>query len=261
MKRPVTGSAGFAGSAVARLAVARGIAAVNLDALTYAACLDNVASVAGSNLHSFEQADIRDRAALDAIFARHRPDAVMHLAADSHVDRSIDGPADFVQTNITGTCNLLKAARERYGVIAFYAQGRVGQIIEKPAKPPSNCAIIGLYFLNETAPDRAATIKPSPRGEIEIVDLLEGYLADGSLIVAKTRRGFAWLNTGIHASLLDAGKFVRPLKKRQGLRTGSPDEIAFRNGWITADDIRRLALRLTKNSYGRYLLSLMDEAS
>jgi len=111
MKLLVTGGAGFIGSAVVRLAVARGHQVVNLDALTYAACLDNVESVAGSNLYSFEHADIRDRDALDAIFARHRPDAVMHLAAESHVDRSIDGPADFVQTNITGTFNLLEAAR------------------------------------------------------------------------------------------------------------------------------------------------------
>ena len=111
MKLLVTGGAGFIGSAVVRLAVARGHQVVNLDALTYAACLDNVAAVAGSDLYTFEHADIRDRAALDRVFARHRPDAVMHLAAESHVDRSIDGPADFVQTNITGTFNLLEAAR------------------------------------------------------------------------------------------------------------------------------------------------------
>ena len=111
MKILITGGAGFIGSAVVRLAVARGHEVVNLDALTYAACLENVAPVARSNLYSFEQADIRDRAALDRIFATHRPDAVMHLAAESHVDRSIDGPADFVETNITGTFNLLEAAR------------------------------------------------------------------------------------------------------------------------------------------------------
>ena len=112
MKLLVTGGAGFIGSAVVRLAVARGHGVVNVDALTYAACLDNVASVAQSPLYAFEQADIRDRAALDRIFATHRPDAVMHLAAESHVDRSIDGPGDFVQTNITGTFNMLEAARK-----------------------------------------------------------------------------------------------------------------------------------------------------
>ena len=114
MKLLVTGGAGFIGSAVVRLAVGRGHEVVNLDALTYAACLDNVASVAGSNLYSFERADIRDRAALDRVLALHRPDAVMHLAAESHVDRSIDGPGDFIDTNITGTFNLLEAARAHW---------------------------------------------------------------------------------------------------------------------------------------------------
>ncbi len=111
MRLLVTGGAGFIGSAVVRLAVAREHSVVNLDALTYAACLDNVASVAKSPLYAFEQADIRDRAALDRIFRDHKPDAVMHLAAESHVDRSIDGPGDFIETNITGTYNMLEAAR------------------------------------------------------------------------------------------------------------------------------------------------------
>ena len=111
MKILVTGGAGFIGSAVVRLAVGRGHEVVNLDALTYAACLENVASVSGSNLYAFEQADIRDRAALDRIFATHRPDVVMHLAAESHVDRSIDGPGAFIETNVTGTYNMLEAAR------------------------------------------------------------------------------------------------------------------------------------------------------
>ena len=105
------GGAGFIGSAVVRRAIAQGHAVVNLDALTYAACLDNVASVAEHPNYAFEQADIRDRAALDRIFAAHKPDAVMHLAAESHVDRSIDGPGDFIETNITGTYHLLEAAR------------------------------------------------------------------------------------------------------------------------------------------------------
>ena len=114
MKLLVTGGSGFIGSAVVRLAVARGHEVVNLDAMTYAANAANVASVAASNLYSFEHADIRDRAALDRIFAIHVPDAVMHLAAESHVDRSIDGPADFIETNITGTFNLLEAARAQW---------------------------------------------------------------------------------------------------------------------------------------------------
>ena len=119
MKLLVTGGAGFIGSAVVRLAVARGHHVVNLDALTYAACLENVSAIADSPLYAFEHADIRDRAALDSIFAADRPDAVMHLAAESHVDRSIDGPGDFIDTNITGTFNMLEAARKYWT-----AQGR-----------------------------------------------------------------------------------------------------------------------------------------
>jgi len=114
MKLLVTGGAGFIGSAVVRLAVARGHEVVNLDAMTYAANAENVASVSGSNLYSFEKADIRDRPALDRVFATHNPDAVMHLAAESHVDRSIDGPADFIETNITGTFNMLEGARTHW---------------------------------------------------------------------------------------------------------------------------------------------------
>ena len=121
MKLLVTGGAGFIGSAVVRRAVAQGHAVVNLDALTYAACLDNVAAVADSPLYAFEEADIRDRAALDRIFAAHAPDAVMHLAAESHVDRSIDGPGTFVETNVMGTFHLLEAARAYWT-----AQGRPG---------------------------------------------------------------------------------------------------------------------------------------
>jgi len=121
MKILVTGGLGFIGSAVVRMAVARGHSVVNLDALTYAACLANVAPVTGSPLYAFEQADIRDRVALDRVFAAHQPDIVMHLAAESHVDRSIDGPADFIETNICGTFNMLEAARAYWE-----AQGRPG---------------------------------------------------------------------------------------------------------------------------------------
>ena len=116
MKILVTGGAGFIGSAVVRLAIARGHHVINVDALTYAACLDNVASVADHPNYAFEQVDIRDRAGLDAVFAKHTPDAVMHLAAESHVDRSIDGPADFIETNINGTFNILEAARSFWQV-------------------------------------------------------------------------------------------------------------------------------------------------
>ena len=121
MKLLVTGGAGFIGSAVVRQAIARGHQVVNLDALTYAACLDNVASVADSPDYAFEQADICDRAAMDRILAQHKPDTIMHLAAESHVDRSIDGPGTFIETNITGTYTLLEAARSWWA-----GQGRPG---------------------------------------------------------------------------------------------------------------------------------------
>ncbi|NKX46599.1 glucose-1-phosphate thymidylyltransferase RfbA, partial [Roseicyclus persicicus] len=124
---------------------------------------------------------------------------------------------------------------ERYGVVDFAEDGTVRAIIEKPKVPPSSFAVTGLYFLDASAPDRAADVQPSPRGELEITTLLESYLADGSLRVSRMGRGFAWLDTGTHASLLDAGNFVRTLEQRQGMQTGSPDEIAYAQGWISAD--------------------------
>lgn len=148
---------------------------------------------------------------------------------------------------------------ERYGVLA-YEGDRVTRIIEKPAKPPSNYAVTGLYFLDGTAPERANRVKPSSRGELEIVDLLETYLADGTLTVELMGRGYAWLDTGTHASLLDAGNFVRTLTARQGLQTGSPEEIAFEQGWITKDDLLEAAKPLGKNAYGAYLRQIAGEA-
>lgn len=150
---------------------------------------------------------------------------------------------------------------ERYGVVDFRADGTVRAVIEKPAVAPSNYAVTGLYFLDGTAPMRARQVQPSSRQELEITTLLELYLADGQLTVKKMGRGYAWLDTGTHASLLDAGNFVRTLEERQGLQTGSPDEIAFRKGWITEEDLRRLALRMMKNNYGKYLFSLIGEES
>ena len=148
---------------------------------------------------------------------------------------------------------------ERYGVVDFDATGRVRQIIEKPAKPPSNFAVTGLYFLDGRAPELAKQIKPSPRGELEIVDLLELYLREGSLTVEKMGRGFAWLDTGTHASLLDAGNFVRTLQARQGLQVGCPDEIAFRSGWIDRAQLTKRAEIFRKNDYGGYLHSILSE--
>ena len=148
---------------------------------------------------------------------------------------------------------------ERYGVVAFDAEGRAKSIVEKPAVPPSNYAVTGLYFLDGSAPERARAVRPSPRGELEIVTLLEMYLAEGTLSVERMGRGFAWLDTGTHASLLDAGNFVRTLQDRQGLQTGSPDEIAFASGWITRDQLAIRAQKFGKNDYGRYLGQLLQD--
>ena len=149
---------------------------------------------------------------------------------------------------------------QRYGVVDFDAGGHVTQIIEKPARPPSNYAVTGLYFLDETASDRARHVTPSVRGELEITSLLNMYLADGQLAVETMGRGYAWLDTGTHGSLLDAGNFVRTLEERQGLQAGCPEEIAFNQGWIGAEDVRRRAAMFAKNRYGDYLLSLVDSA-
>jgi glucose-1-phosphate thymidylyltransferase len=146
---------------------------------------------------------------------------------------------------------------ERYGVVDFGPGGEVRAIIEKPKKPPSHYAVTGLYFLDGTAPERAAQVTPSARGELEITSLLESYLADGSLDVQKMGRGFAWLDTGTHGSLLDAGNFVRTLTERQGLQSGSPEEIAYGQGWISAEDLADRIGLFTKNAYGDYLKSLL----
>lgn len=145
---------------------------------------------------------------------------------------------------------------QRYGVVDFDSAGRVRAIIEKPAVPPSNFAVTGLYCLDGTAPDKAARVTPSPRGELEIVSVLEAYLAEGSLRVETMGRGFAWLDTGTHESLLDAGNFVRTLEERQGLLMGSPDEVAFRQGWIDRAALTARAAMFGKNRYGAYLASL-----
>ena len=142
----------------------------------------------------------------------------------------------------------------RYGVLAFDSAGDVSAIVEKPENPPSRFAVCGLYFLDETAPERAKSLIPSSRGELEVVDLLETYLADGTLQVVKMGRGYAWLDVGTHDSLLDAGNFVRTLTQRQGLQMGSPDEIAFARGWINADELRSRAALFGNNAYGTYLL-------
>ena len=146
---------------------------------------------------------------------------------------------------------------ERYGVVDFGVNGTVKAIIEKPEVPPSNYAVTGLYFVDETAPERAKLVEPSERGELEIVQLLETYLQDGKLRVEKMGRGYAWLDTGTHTSLLDASNFVRTLTERQGLQVGSPDEVAYLSKWISKEQITAASERFGKNAYGNYLRKLV----
>lgn len=145
---------------------------------------------------------------------------------------------------------------ERYGVVGFDDAGKVNSIVEKPTKPASNYAVTGLYFVDGTAPARAKKIEPSARGELEITSLLESYLSEESLTVEKMGRGYAWLDTGTHASLLDAANFVKTLTERQGLQIGSPDEVAYELKLIDSVDLCGRAEKYKNNEYGKYLFSL-----
>jgi glucose-1-phosphate thymidylyltransferase len=147
---------------------------------------------------------------------------------------------------------------ERYGVAEFDAAGRVIGLEEKPADPKSNYAVTGLYFYDGRAVDYARTLKPSPRGELEITDLNRCYLEDGSLMLEKLGRGYAWLDTGTHDSLVEASNYIETIENRQGLKVCCPEEIAFHNGWIDVAQLRTLARPLAKNGYGRYLLQIAE---
>ena len=147
---------------------------------------------------------------------------------------------------------------ERYGVVAFDGSRRVVSIEEKPARPKSNFAVTGLYFYDPDVVDIARRVRPSARGELEITDVNNAYLQRGDLHVELMGRGIAWLDTGTHDSLMDAGAFVQAVETRQGLKVACLEEIAWRNGWITADDVRRLARPMAKTGYGQYLLELVD---
>jgi glucose-1-phosphate thymidylyltransferase len=150
---------------------------------------------------------------------------------------------------------------ERYGVVEFDEQFKALSIEEKPVKPRSNYAVTGLYFYDQQVCDMAASIKPSPRGELEITDVNRRYLELGQLQVEIMGRGYAWLDTGTHDSLLEAAGFVATLQKRQGLMVACPEEIAYRQGWISAEDVLRIAKPLKKNGYGQYLeRMLVDRA-
>ena len=147
---------------------------------------------------------------------------------------------------------------EHYGVVGFDNSGKVNSILEKPAQPASKFAVTGMYFVDGTAPERAKTVTPSARGELEITSLLDSYLKEDTLTVEKMGRGFAWLDTGTHGSLLDASNFVKTITERQGLQVGSPDEVAYRLNWITTENLRKTIKKFSKNSYGSYLNSLVN---
>jgi glucose-1-phosphate thymidylyltransferase len=147
---------------------------------------------------------------------------------------------------------------ERYGVVSFDKQKRAMSLEEKPKKPVSNYAVTGLYFYDEQVVDFAKSLKPSARGELEITDINRLYLEKDQLHVEIMERGYAWLDTGTHESLLEAGQFISTLERRQGLKVSCPEEIAFRNGWINASQLEQLAAPLLKNTYGQYLMRLIN---
>jgi glucose-1-phosphate thymidylyltransferase len=149
---------------------------------------------------------------------------------------------------------------ERYGVVEFGADGRALSIEEKPKKPKSRYAVTGIYFYDASVVEVAANLKPSPRGELEITDVNRHYLEAGTLQVEVMGRGMAWLDTGTHDSLFEAGLFIKTIEQRQGLKVACPEEIAYRKGWIDREQLRELAGRAQKSGYGEYVLSLLDES-
>ncbi len=181
----------------------------------------------------------------DNIFFGHNMPALLHSAAESE-----NGATVFAY---------YVSDPERYGVVEFDANKRAISIEEKPDKPKSNFAVTGLYFYDNSVVDYAAALKPSARGELEITDINRIYLDKGALNVQIMGRGYAWLDTGTHESLLEAGQFVQTIEKRQGLKIACPEEIAFRHGYIDQARMEKLAQPLKKNDYGKYLLRILSE--
>ena len=187
----------------------------------------------------------------------HGHDLVPQLQASN------GGVAGAPSAAITGATVFAYPVRdpERYGVVEFAADGRVLSLEEKPAKPRSRYAVTGLYFYDDSVVERARQVRPSARGELEITDLNAMYLAEGLLKVELMGRGMAWLDTGTCDSLHEAGSYIRTLEHRQGLKVGCPEEVAWRQGWISANQLEQLAAPLRKSGYGDYLLKLLEESN
>ena len=187
----------------------------------------------------------------------HGHDLVPQLQASN------GGVAGSKPGSITGATVFAYPVRdpERYGVVEFAADGRVLSLEEKPTKPRSRYAVTGLYFYDDTVVERARQVRPSARGELEITDLNAMYLAEGLLKVELMGRGMAWLDTGTCDSLHEAGSYIRTLEHRQGLKVGCPEEVAWRQGWISANQLEQLAAPLRKSGYGDYLIKLLEESS
>jgi glucose-1-phosphate thymidylyltransferase len=194
---------------------------------------------------------------IGADFVRNGPSALI-LGDNLFYGHDLQGLLSTANKQTEGACVFAYHVGdpERYGVVEFDEHRKVLSIEEKPAKPRSNWAVTGLYFYDEQVVEMAAHLKPSPRGELEITDVNREYLRRGQLKVQNMGRGFAWLDTGTPDSLLEAGEFVRTLEKRQGVKICCPEEVAFRQGWIGADQLAALGSKMSKNSYGVYLNSV-----
>ena len=262
MKILVTGGAGFIGSAVVRHIINNTQdSVVNVDKLTYAGNLESLADVSDSERYVFEHADICDAAAMARIFAQHQPDAVMHLAAESHVDRSITGPAAFIETNIVGTYVLLEAARNYWSALdgdkknsfRFHHISTDEVYGDLPHPDEVNNKEQLPLFTETTAYAPSSPYSASKASSDHLVRAWK----QGRLSVAMMGRGYAWLDTGTHQSLIEASNFIATIEERQGLKVSCPEEIAYRKGFVDAEQVKVLAEPLKKNAYGQYLLKMI----